>query len=113
MGGNMPEISHEQLDEEIDEAARGFKAAEHRREKHVPLSGPNLVRVFAEPQLGVEQGALFTFDVGDRPEIVMLVEKVGERLRVQLARLTAEKVEVFHNDNLFSDLENNYVDQML
>lgn len=109
----MPEINHKRLDESIGETIRSFRAVEHHGETHVPLTGPKLLRMYEEPQVGVAQGAIFTFDAGERPQVVMVIEKLGGRLRVRLARMTSERVEVFHNDNMFSDLENNYIEQML
>ncbi|MBI2844305.1 MAG: hypothetical protein HYX78_12965 [Armatimonadetes bacterium] len=110
----MPEINHEQLNPAIAEAARGFCAEERPEEGDcILLGGPHLQYVYEEPLTGVEQGALFSFDAGDRPRAAMVIEKLGERLEVRIARLTSEKIVVYHQDQLFTDLENNYMEQML
>jgi hypothetical protein len=109
----MPEINHEHLDPAIAEAAREFCTEEYYEGGSVTLTGPNLLHLYDEPMVGVAQGALFSFNAGDRPRMVMLVERLGDRLMLHLARITREKIVIYHKGQRFTDLENNYMEQPL
>jgi len=105
----MPEISHEQPDHALAEAARGFCAKEDREDGPMVLTGPTLLHMYEEPVVGLAQEALFTFNLGELPWVVVPIERYGDRLLVQLERVASVKLAVYHKNTIFTDLENNYM----
>lgn len=87
----MPELSQSRIDYHILDVAESFTAEETYQGVEYELNGPHLIMAYSEPLRGVEQGALFTFNCGNAPEVILNIEKIGEELLLQISRLTPEK----------------------
>jgi hypothetical protein len=110
----MQQVDQNMLIGPIANVLESFCAEEwYDDEASIILSGPHLLHIYENPEEGVMQGALFTFDSDSRPRVAMTIEKTGARLLVRLARLTSDKLIVYYSDQIFSDLENNYVEQFI
>lgn len=109
----MPELSQSRIDYHILDVAESFTAEETYQGVEYELNGPHLIMAYSEPLRGVEQGALFTFNCGNAPEVILNIEKIGEELLLQISRLTPEKVVLKYKGIVFTDLENNCVGNML
>jgi len=109
----MPELSHDRIEHHISEVAANFTAEETYEGGTYKLTGPHVLRAYSEPLRGVEQGVLYSFNSGDAPQVVMNIEKIGDRLLLQIARLTPEKVVLRYKRRVFTDLENNYASHWL
>lgn len=109
----MPEITHDETSPAIQDAVAGFTAAIHFEGKHIPLLGPEIIHYYSSPEMAIAQGVVCIFNSGDVPVIVMAVEDYTDRVRVRAAKLTSDRVEVYHGGNLFSDLADYFLDQML
>lgn len=109
----MPQQIQSRIDHHIMDVAESFTAEETYQDVEYELNGPHLIMAYSETLRGVEQGALFTFNCGNAPEIILNIEKIGDELLLQISRLTPEKVVLKYKGAIFTDLENNYVRNVL
>jgi hypothetical protein len=109
----MPETTSNRIISSINQIASEFTAVEHYEDRHIPLHGPEIIYTYESPERGIVQGGLCIFKAGDLPVILMSIKNEKGRIRIQASRLTDARIEIFHKDNIFTDLENNYLDQML